>query len=299
MGTAFCTADVPTGILTPERMRGADFQKPSRGVRTVGLDLATLTGRCFAYRARMMRGQAFSHSTAARLYRMPLPPRFLYETTVHVTVSEAAQSPRVIGVVGHRHAAVESSFRLVDAFTLTDPVSTWCQLAPQLGLYDLVAAADYLVSGEVVDNGRNPPLATLEQLHEGVRRYAGKRGAKKLREALPRVRMGVDSRPETWLRLLLVDAGLPEPVVNVPIYDAGERLGKPDLAYLERRMAFDYEGDGHRVSEEQFRRDIRRRERFEAANWKYMRVVADDVFTDTADFLRRVRRVLAQRPSLP
>ena len=246
----------------------------------------------------MPEGQAFSHTTAAQLYLIPPPPFLCDDRTLHVAVNERRQPPRVTGVVGHALAGIEPQFREHLGFTVTDPVSTWCQLATQLTLYDLVAAGDYLVSGRVTDEGRELPLATIAELRAGVLRHAGRRGAKNLRAAIERVRTGVDSRPETWLRLLLVDDGLPEPVVNEAIFDSsGRPLGKPDLAYPWARLLFEYEGDEHRVGKERFRSDIGRRETFETNQWRVIRVIPDDVFTHQRAFLNRVRRVIAQQTS--
>ena len=246
----------------------------------------------------MPRGQAFSHTTAAQLYLIPLPLGLADNPIIHVAVNEVRQPPRVNGVVGHTLAGVEARFRRHSGFVVTDPVSTWCHLASVLSLYDLVAAGDYLVSGRVTDHGREPPLATIAELRAGISSYAGKRGAKKLREAIERVRTGVDSRPETWLRLILIDGGLPEPVVNEAIFDShGRRLGKPDLAYPWARLLFEYEGDEHRVSKKRFRGDITRREIFEADLWRVMRVVSDDLFVDKRSFLKRVHRIIAQQAS--
>lgn len=296
VGRAFLASDLPADFVTPGRLRADDVQRPSRGVRAVELDVSTVHGRCHAYEPRMPRGQAFSHATAAQLYLIPLPPRLSNDPAVHVTVNEVRQPPRVVGVVGHALEGVESGFRLFEGFVVVDPESTWCQLASVLSLYDLVAAGDYLVSGRVTDYGREPPLSSIEKLRDEVRRYSGKRGVKKLREAIERVRPGVDSRPETWLRLILVDDGLPEPTVNQPIFDVrGQRLGKPDLAYHWARMVFEYEGDGHRVNKETFRRDITRREVFEADRWRVVRVGPGDVFTHPRAFLQRVHRIIAQQ----
>jgi hypothetical protein len=295
-GRAFLTTEVPAGILPVDRLRKPDVQRPSRGVRAVGLDLGSLDGRCHAYGARMPPGQAFSHITAAQLYGVPLPPWHENDTRLHVTVNETHQPPRVVGVVGHTIEGVEPRFREHAGFLVTDPVSTWCQLASFLSLYDLVAAGDYLVSGRVLDVGREPPLASVDDLRAGIRRYAGRRGVKRMREAVDRVRTRVDSRPETWLRLLLVDDGLPEPVVNVPVFDNdGRRLGKPDLAYHWARIVFEYEGDEHRVSKKRFRVDITRREIFEAAQWRVLRVHPEDLFEHPRAFLIRVRRVIRQQ----
>lgn len=244
----------------------------------------------------MSPGQAFSHVTAAQVYGIPLPPWLAHDEVLHVTVNESTEPPHVRGVVGHALTGVEQRMRMVDGLPVCEPVWTWCQLASVLSLYDLVAAGDYLVSGRPTETDREPALATLQELRAGVTRYAGHRGVRKLREAIERVRTRVDSRTETWTRLTLVDGGLPEPIVNEPIYDAyGNRLGKPDLAYPWARMLFEYDGDEHRVSKERFRADIHRRERFEAAKWRVVRVVADDLFVDPRAFLNRVRTILLQQ----
>ncbi|TFB56670.1 hypothetical protein [Cryobacterium tagatosivorans] len=300
-GRAFLTTDVPPETLGRGRLLAPDVQRPSRGVRAIDLDFTAIHGRCEGYLPRMPAGQAFSHVTAAQLYLIPLPPFLAGDQTIHVAVNERRQPPRVVGVVGHALGGIEAAFREHHGFVVTDPVSTWCQLSTLLTLYDLIAAGDFLVSGRVTDAGREPPLATIAELRAGVLRHSGRRGAKNLREAIGRVRTGVDSRPETWLRLILVDDGLPEPVVNEAVFDGdGRRLGKPDLAYPWARLLFEYEGDGHRVSKERFRGDITRRETFEADRWRVIRVVPDDVFTNRRAFLNRVRRVLAQQtPAKP
>jgi hypothetical protein len=296
-GRAFLITDVPFGTFPVDRLRASDVQRPSRGVRAVGLDFESIRDRCVAFQPRMPRGQAFSHLTAAQLYCIPLPPWLVADTSLHVAVNEARQPPRVRGVVGHTLEGVEARFRLHGGFVVTDPVSTWCQLASVLSHYDLVAAGDYLVSGRLLDDGsREPALTTVAALREGIGRYAGRRGVRNMRAAIERVRTGVDSRPETWLRLLLVDDGLPEPVVNEPVFDGeGNRLGKPDLAYHWARMVFDYEGEGHLVSKKRFKSDIVRREVFESALWRYVRVQSGDVFEDQRSFLQRVRRIIAQQ----
>lgn len=296
MGTAFLTTDA-TGH-SRRRLRGADVQRPSRGVRAIGVDLDTVYGRCLAYKPRMPSGQAFSHVTAAKLYLIPLPPHREHDQILHVSVNESTEPPCVSGVVGHALSGIEARFRRHVGFIVIDPVSTWCQLASALSLYDLIAAGDFLVSGRVTDSGREPPLTTLEELRAGIARYAVRWGVRKLREAIERVRTGVDSRPETWNRLSLVDGGLPEPIVNQPIFNSrGVRLGKPDLSYPWARIVFEYEGDGHRVSKKRFRADITRREVFETERWRVIRVIPDDVFVNPSAFLRRVRRIIAQQTS--
>jgi hypothetical protein len=286
----------PTGVkFSEKRLRARDVDRPYHGVRSVSLDQQTVVGRCRAYEARMSATQLFSHLTAAQLYRIPLPRALENAADLHVSVTGAGTPPRLRGVVGHRMSATATP-RLHRGFAVTDPISTWCELASVLGLDDLIAAGDFLVSGRVTESGREPALASIEQLRAGAMRFAGKRGARRVVEAAAAVRTGVDSRPETLLRLLLIRSGQPEPMINEPTFDeTGRRLGKPDLSYDWARTAFEYEGDGHRTDAARFRRDIARRERFEDAGWRVIRVTADDLFVDPDGFIRRTTRTLARR----
>ena len=60
------------------------------------------------------------------------------------------------------------------------------------------------------------------------------------------------------MRYALVNAGLPTPKVNEPIYDEhGEWLAEPDLAYDDVRIALEYNGVDHATAP-RMRRDMTR-----------------------------------------
>ena len=139
-------------------------------------------------------------------------------------------------------------------------------------------------------------MASLATVTAAV--VAGRRvGRPALRVALERLRTGSSSRPETWCRLLLVDAGLPEPQLDVDVYDErdGEFIGCVDLAYPELRIAIEYEGDQHRTSPAQWQRDIDKYDRLAAAGWRVVRVGRDQVFGSGQTFVTRVKRALRER----
>jgi hypothetical protein len=52
-----------------------------------------------------------------------------------------------------------------------------------------------------------------------ARRYPGRRGIRQARAALGLVEAGAQSPQETWLRLVLVDAGLPRPQTQIAVRD--------------------------------------------------------------------------------
>jgi very-short-patch-repair endonuclease len=83
---------------------------------------------------------------------------------------------------------------------------------------------------------------------------------------------------ETRLRLLLVDGGLPCPVVNHHVHDTqGRFVAMPDLTYPDLRIAIEYDGDVHRTDKHTWRRDIARRQALEALGWRVITCTADDV----------------------
>jgi hypothetical protein len=94
---------------------------------------------------------------------------------------------------------------------------------------------------------------------------------------------------ETALRLLwTLDAALPRPEVNVPIYDRnGRLLGVADLLDAEAGLVGEYDGADH-ASPQRRSRDLLRTEGLEAVGLDVFRVTADD-FARRADTVQRLR----------
>ncbi|TXN28508.1 hypothetical protein [Lacisediminihabitans profunda] len=294
LGTAFLTSDTVGHSLTRGRLRGADVAHPFHGVSCLDLDLASILGLCRAYEPRLGPGEVFSHSTAAAIFGVPLPES-IEVAPLHVSSRGSVSRPRSRAVVGHRLTV--GDFAMFGGLSVTDPATTWCHLAAFLSREDLVAAGDFLASGRRLPGGsRTEPLTSIALLEIAVRRFRGGRGVTRLVWAVSRIRFGVDSRPESLTRLLLVAAGIPEPRVNAPTpVDGGRLVLHADLTLEEWRVVFDYEGDGHRTDARTFRNDIERRELFEAAGWRHVRVTADHVFVRPGPFTDRVKGILRER----
>ncbi|MHC5796803.1 hypothetical protein ACVXZ4_11650 [Lacisediminihabitans sp. FW035] len=294
LGNALLTGDGAADSLTRGRLRGADVAHPFHGVSSFGLDLGTIVGLCRSYEPRLKPGEFFSHLTAAALWGIPLPhtPR---AQSLHVSSRGSVSRPRTRAVVGHRLTLAD--FEMIGGLPVTDPETTWCQLAVYLSKEDLVAAGDFLVSGTRLPGGaRTEPLSSILLLEAAVKRRRGCRGATKLAWAVPRLRIGVDSRPESLTRLVLVAAGIPEPAINAPtLVDEGRRTLHADLTWEEWKVVLEYEGDDHRTNARTFRNDIERRELFESAGRRYIRVTADDLFLRPGMLTARVMRILRDR----
>jgi hypothetical protein len=255
--------------VSRRRLRAKDIQIPLRGVRIITGELAA--NRFERARQQLLRGSraystiaptgfAFSHVTAARLYGMPLPARL--ELTEAVDVAYLDVHVRREGVVGHRVKDVV--VRFIDGLPVVAPELAWIQLAPLLSVNELVIAGDHLVR-------RKMPASSLHRIRSAMIAHTGARGMKKARAAFDLMRARTDSPKESEVRLIIVDGGLPEPLVNVTITVNGEWVGTPDLAYPKLKIAIEYQGDHHR-DEGTYNDDIIRREMFEAAGWTVIQI---------------------------
>jgi hypothetical protein len=279
---AFSVTDADALGVPRARLFRADLVRPYRGVRTVAPP-STTAERCAAYLAVLRDGQFFSHGTAGVLHEMPLPRSVTDDPRIHVSAFLPAQRVRAVGIVGHRLEFRPGAVEIRNGLPVTTAAETWCLLGGALGVEALIVAGDHLVRRGVTD-----PAAIVADLHEAlgsVRRL----GSERLQRALALVRPGVRSPRESLLRALLVLAGLPEPAVNLRLHDStGHFLGEGDLVYPAARLVLEYEGDHHRTDPQQWRSDIRRRERFEDAGWSVLRVTSDDVFRHRDELIARV-----------
>jgi hypothetical protein len=266
-----------------EVLRSAQLTAPFHGVRMVGpvrdeIDL------CRAYATKMPMGAAFSGPTAARLWGMPLPR--IVDPRLHVSASYGRPQPRGRGVTGHHHDP-ETSIVRRDRLRVLAPVDTWCSLATTISMADLVAVADFILTG--LPPSRVPPLADPDDLMRAVGRRAHAPGVGDLRDALRLARVGAWSRPESLLRVATARAGLPEPELNVR---AG--VGIVDLWWPAFDVGVEYDGDHHR-GRAQYRADVLRHERMADGGTLLIHVTADDLFGRTAETIERIARRLRSR----
>lgn len=137
---------------------------------------------------------------------------------------------------------------------------------------------------------RGIPKATLDA---AAAAFAG-RGAVSLRRACERIRPGVESPRETAVRLLLIDAGLPEPALNWTLRSDGFFIARLDMAYPDARVAVEYDGRQH-AQPDQFRRDADRWRAIAEAGWVLVRVLSHHLESPERDIIAPVRRALLAR----
>jgi len=188
---------------------------------------------------------------------------------------------------------------------------------------EVIARRDLLLAGEVVTIGdltvtapartafdlgrRGAPaiaLARVEALMrvtslrttsvaDLARRHRHARGLRQLERILSLADPGAQSPKESWLRWILVQAGLPRPQTQIPVLaDDGFVIAYLDMGWPEVMVAVEYDGDHHRTDRYQYVKDIRRRELLERMGWIIITVVAEDRPTD---IVTRVRVALSRR----
>ncbi|HWS50155.1 MAG TPA: DUF559 domain-containing protein [Microbacterium sp.] len=314
LGSAFDVAHAKRWGVGAGRLRGGDLARPFHGVR-IRADAAAAGGpatsdpyeqqrhsrviRAREYAPRLHPGHCFSHQTAASAWGAPLPlerdadgrPLDSAHLELHICAVAPAPQPRAAGVTGHRSLASLTTVREHEGLRLSSPASTWASLGI-LPLADLIALGDYFCRQWREGRGRPSPgrlpLATIDELAAAV--DAGRRrGAGRLRKALPLIREDSWSPRESLVRFILVSAGLPEPELNVDLSDQrGRFLGCVDMVYRTERVVIEYLGMLHGES---WARDVERIAALRAAGWTVIEVTSTLV-RNPAELVRRVGRAL-------
>jgi len=284
----FTVHEARAANLSRARLRASDLVPASRLIYLP-------SGRDFEIRglARALSaatpGGWISHVTAAMIYGLWLPAWLRRTRLLHLSKPRALPPVRRGGVVGHTVLAFPEEVTVLDGIRISTPARTWLDLARILPLEDLVAVGDQLVRHPRAQlEFRTEPWATTEDLRRMLKRHPKLQGIVKARQALELIRAGADSAPETFLRLALTAAGLPEPELQLRLVPEDPFSPAADMGYREQRVAIQYDG-AHHLTREQQSRDNRRDEVFNAAGWRYFKFNADDLAND---FRRAVRKVV-------
>ncbi|MGJ7442799.1 endonuclease domain-containing protein [Aquipuribacter sp. MA13-6] len=127
---------------------------------------------------------------------------------------------------------------------------------------DLVAQVDALLRATTL---------TASEARQAVLGYRRLHGLATAHQVVDLCRDGVDSPPETRLRLLLTAAGLPEPTTQCPVELEGRVVARLDLGWPDLRVGCEYDGSVH-LAPEQVRVDLRRHNLIRQAGWLVLQV---------------------------
>lgn len=153
---------------------------------------------------------------------------------------------------------------------------------------------------EVARSLRRPrALATLDaalrsgvcgraDLERAVGRQSGRRGIVTVRELLELASPLAESPMESEARLVMIDGGLPPPVLQYEVEDLSGRVWRLDFAWPESRVAAEYDGVDWHSGPEAFRRDRRRTAALQELGWATVPIVFEDVRYRPAELVRRL-----------
>lgn len=243
---------------------------------------------CRAYALRMPQDAFFCGPTAALLHGIPIPTMPAEIPALHVGLPKNTRAVHIVGVSGHSYDIHPDEVIVRDGCRLTSLERTWCDLARTLALGDLVAAGDWLIYWRSA-------RTNLARLAAAVAGYSSQRGVKKLRLAFTLLNGHAESPRESRLRVEIVLAGLPNPEVNVELFDShGVFLARADLLFRAFGLILEYEGLQHLTDRAQWQRDIDRTHALEDEGWRIIRVTAEDL-RDPRRLIERIRRHIASR----
>lgn len=242
---------------------------------------------------RQYPGAFISHVTAAHVFRLPLPDSVLSDQDIHLTWPPGASRAQRRGVRSHRHPLLPSERVRFRRLNLTSPARTLIDLAAdeRLAFVDLVVVSDAIVNRPYRPGGRIDGLDTPAGLAAAVASAGRRPGIRRARHVIDQTRVGADSPQETRVRLALVDAGLPEPELQVKGDPAERWSPEADLAYRDLKIAIQYDGKHHR-SREQQAADAYRDEWFQRHGWLVVRLTWADQAQGFARLIRLVRERL-------
>ncbi len=190
------------------------------------------------------------------------------------------RAPR--GVLTRRGLLTAGETQILAGRAITTPERTAFDIGRRASVRSAVARLDALARAT---NFKVDEVLRVAKCHPGAP------GLRQLETVLELVDPGAESPRESYLRLLLVEAGLPRARTQIPVLDAdGLPVAYLDLGWEEHMVAVEYDGEHHRIDRRQYVKDIRRLEMLERMGWIVVRVVAGD---HPADIVRRVRAALA------
>jgi very-short-patch-repair endonuclease len=260
------------GLLTQAQLTGPAWRRLFRDVYLSADAVLDHFAWCRAAALFLPAGAAIRSRSAAYIHFADVLP--LGQSPVEVAVPRSVSLRSRPGLRVRRAKLPPADIERSAGLPVTTRLRTAFDLAREPNLVDAVVGVDALL---------NTGYLTLPELKEYAGARAGWPGSRQLTQVLRLAAPGAESPMETRLRLVLVLAGLPQPVMQYEVPAANARL---DLAYPQVKLAIEYDGDHHR-ERRQFQRDVARLNRLRLLGWTVLRFTADDV-------LRHPERVVAQ-----
>ncbi|OBA66732.1 hypothetical protein A5633_02235 [Mycolicibacterium elephantis] len=198
-------------------------------------------------------------------------------TDLHVLNAEGHLLRDYPGLKVHRRqGAPLTTFR---GRSLTTPGWTAVEVARGLGRPRALATLDAALRSQTCD---------VRDLLAAAEAQARRRGIVAVRELIALARPGAESPMESEARLVMLDGGLPEPVLQYELIDRDGRLWRVDFAWPDRMIAVEFDGFDWHSSRASLQRDRQKRAALEELGWRVLSIVSDDVRRQPDVMVRRI-----------
>lgn len=188
------------------------------------------------------------------------------------------------GLIVRRETLHTDEVTTIAGIRVTTPARTAFDLARHLPRNKAVARLDALM---------NARPFSAEDISLIVKRHRGARGLRRLRVALPLVDGGAESPKETWLRLIFLDAGLPQPTTQYVVYDeGGSYVRRIDMCWEEFKVGAEYDGEQHLTNRRQYVLDVQVNRILQRLSWSVIHVIKED---GREDIVHQARTALLSR----
>lgn len=272
------SAAVRDGLTTPDRLRGPHLRAVLRGVhvRASVPDDAVLRARAALVR---WPDAVVTGTSALQVWRIPVPEDS--GRVVELTRPPGTHPVRAAGCRVRRAALAPGDVLTGLGLRFLTAEAAALEVLGRLPVDDGVAWADqWTASGRL-------GLAALRRAAAGC---TG-RGSARARWVLDLADGLAESPAETWLRLLVLRAGLPPPTAQfVGRRVDGRFVARVDLAWPEQRVALEYDGAWH-ARPGQLSKDRRRLDALADEGWRVTFATAADQ-RDPSALLARLTRLL-------
>lgn len=296
LGAQFSVRQAASAGVHRGRADAADLTRPFHGIRAVSAPL-TFRALVDCYLPRMRPGQRLLGRSAVRLWALPYPEPWRPTEALEIAAPQEHSPPRAKGVKGRHLQSARAQTWRVEGVPVVDPIAAIFSCAQELTIVQLVVLIDAILTDSENYPGMDlvpRPRCTLDDVEVRLAAWGRFPGSAAVRRAFGRARAGVESPKETETRLAIVEAGLPEPVVQFEVRAGSYLVARVDLAYPQWLIAIEYEGDGHRTDKAQWRRDIARQRELEQRGWIVIRLTQQDL--DQPDsFTGRIRSAIDGR----
>jgi len=244
--------------------------------------------RCRAANLITERGAVICDRTAAWIHGVDTMAYWELERPIPIEVVVPAGAVRVrrSGLRAGERDLSPSDIQVAHGIRLTSVLRTALDLGCKLRRHHALASLDGLMA--IGDLRR-------DELRAELPRFRRRRGVVQLRELIEITEPSAESPAESWLRLAIIDAGLPAPVVQFWVEENGRRIYRLDLAYPRLRICIEFDGEAFHSAEDDRRRDALRREWLKTHGWQVLVIRSRDLLPGHQErWLVDLRRLIAQ-----